>query len=173
MGGISVLNSAALTATVRAIAAAPTAIRREIRQRTNAVIRPAWEAEIREAAGSSPQPLLASRVISGPSRVAASDRQLRASVTARRKATSGGLIPAEHGRAVEFGSNGTRTKSYSSQRKGRVYKITNRKTTQQLQPRRQRGSVFYKAGNDMIPRALSMWAQTTVRTILDAWEGKT
>lgn len=166
------VEDAQLRAVGRLVAAAPTDLRRNIRQYTRSELRPAWAGEIRERIGTAPNPRRANAVIAKPSRVNVTDRQIVAEVTSTRKATRGGLVPAAHGRAVEFGSNGQRTGSYTSRRNGKSYRITNRHTNRQLLPRRARGSVFFPAAEEMIPRAISLWMQTTKRTIGDALEGR-
>lgn len=173
VGPISVLNARELQATLYAIKSAPTEIRKQIRQQTRSMARPEWTDAIKTHARTAPHPLLAERTIARTAKITVSDQQVRVRAAGtRRKVTSGGLIPLEYGRAVEFGSGGHKTRTYQSKRKGRTFTVRNRHVNRQLTPRRQRGTTFWPAANDMQPRLLALWVQTTVRTILDALDGK-
>jgi hypothetical protein len=162
-----------LLAVIYAIQLAPSEIRKNIRQYTSSELKPSWMAEIREHAASGPRASLAVRAIAQSAKVRVSDRQIEITgASSNRKATSGGLIPSRYGTAVEFGSNGRKKKDYMSSRKGTAYKITGRVVNAQLTPRTPKGSAFWPAATDMQPRAAKLWVSTTVRTIMDALEGK-
>lgn len=168
VGPISVLNSRELTATVLAIHSAPKEIRKNIRQYTKSEIVLPWTSEITKRAGRSPRPHEAVRAIAATSRVQVSDRAVRVTAGASKRAVlSGGLIPFQDARKIEFGSMGQKVTTYN--RKG--HKVT-RHTDRQLRPLTRKGSVFYPAAGEMQPRLLALWVQTTVRTILDALDGK-
>ncbi len=155
----------------RAIVAAPRELRTQIRRGVTE-LRPAWRSEVADHVGDAPHPVWAQRLIAAPTRVQVSDNRIRVHVSASRPALSHGMNPRDNARQVEFGSNGRKKRSYSTKRKGTVYRVSGRVVNAQLAPRRARGAVFYEAGRTMIPRAYSFWAQTTFRTIAEALEGK-
>ena len=155
-------------AVARALREAPTDLKRQIRQGVRGSLRQSWETEIRQGVGTASRPSQANAVIAGPSRVNTTDREIRVEVTSTRKATRGGLVPAQHGRAVEFGSTGAKTSTYMSRRGSKRFQVKDRHTSRQLTPRRQRGSVFFPAAEEMLPRAVSFWMQTVRKTVGDA-----
>lgn len=155
-------------AVARALRDAPTDLKRHIRQGVRTELRRSWEAEIREGIGTASRPGQANAVIARPSRVNTTDREIRVEVTSTRRATSGGLVPAEHGRAVEFGSTGAKQSTYQSRRGAKRFTVHNRHTTRQLMPRRAKGQVFFPAAKVMLPRAVSFWMQVVRKTTGDA-----
>lgn len=165
------VDDAMLVEVARAVAAAPKELRTQIRKGVTGIREP-WRAEVSSHVGEAGNPKAASKLIAQPTRVQVSDNRIRVHVSSGSPKLRGGMNPREHGRAVEFGSNGKKTKTYTSNRRGTSYQIKGRRTNAQLMPRRARGAVFYEAGREMIPRAYSLWAQTTFRTIAEALEGK-
>jgi len=169
MGGfVSVLDSRELRATLYAIKAAPTAIRKDVRQETRAVIGKEWNRALREQSATVPQ----SRVLVDTARVRVSDQQVvLTSAASKRKVASGGLVPFDAGKGMEFGAGRNRVRSYRSHRRGTTFTVK-RHTTRQMPRIRRTGYVVYPAFAEVAPRALALWVQTTVRVIANALEGK-
>jgi hypothetical protein len=142
---VSAKDSAALRATILSIKTLDRDLRKELRGRVRKLATVDWE----RAMGANASTVLEHRVLVNTARVSASDQNVRVrSAGSSRPAASGGIIPREHGRGVEFGSS--RTKS--------------------LRPRRRQGYVFFPAAAEMVPQLLALWVQTTVRTIAEALE---
>lgn len=142
---VSAKSSAALRATVLAIKSVDRDIRREVRGRVRKLATVDWQ----RAMGDHASTTLEHRVLVQTARVSVSDQNVRIrSAGSSRPAGSGGIIPVHEGRAVEFGTN---------------------KTKSLRRPRRQ-GYVFFPAAAEMVPQLLALWVQTTVRTIAEALE---
>lgn len=76
-------------------------------------------------------------------------------------------ITADISRATEFGDPSKTYETYS--RQGHQVR---RRTQNQLPGPNRRGRVVHPAFKLSIPRVASLYVQTVVRTIYDAWEGK-
>ena len=165
---IDALRSREYLAVLVAIKAVPSEVRKQIRQQTKAVGQSEWQQLLREHAATR----LEHRVIADTAVVSASDQNIRLQSAGKGKALSGGLQPKVDYPAVEFGANRNKVTTYTARsRKGRSYRVT-RHINAQLRWRNRKGSVFYPAGAAMIPRIASLWAQTTVRVIGEAFDGK-
>lgn len=159
---VSARSSAALRATVLAIKSVDRDLRREIRTGVRTVALGEWARALDRSASTT----LERRVIADTARITASDQNVRIRAAgARRRVTTGGLRPAEYGRAVEFGAD--RGKRTTYRRKG--HPVT-RHTARQMRPRNRSGYVFFPTAAEMVPRLLALWVQTTVRTIAEALE---
>lgn len=164
---ISIIASRPLRTVVTAMKALPTENRREIRTQSRLVIVPEWRKAVYNAAASD----LERRVIAANARAAVSDRNVTLRAGGSRRALSGGLIPAVHNRAVEFGGGRDRLRTYATHsRRGKAYQVT-RHTQRQLPPFRRQGYVFYQAVAEMTPRIAALWAQTWARGIYEAMRG--
>ena len=149
VGKVSVLNSRELQATLFAIKAAPADIRKQLRGQTRKIIGHEWEQALR----AEPATVQQSRLLVNTARVRVSDQSVQMrSASSSRKVLSGGAVPVRQGKAFEFGS---------SKGHGR-----------QLPRPRRGGYIVYPAFAKIAPRALSLWVQTTVRSIAEALEGK-
>jgi hypothetical protein len=145
---VSALGNAELRATVLAVKALDKDIRKNIRTQTRSVAGREWTEALRSEAKTVQQ----SRMLVKTARVRVSDQNVMVtSASSKRRALSGGATPFQHGKAFEFGSH-----------KGHG---------RQLPPVKRGGYVFYPAAAEMIPRLLSLWSQTTFRTVAEALEG--
>jgi hypothetical protein len=169
VGQVSVLNSPHLKATLLAIKTVDRDIRAEVRSQTRAVAAPAWQ----RALSSRAHTTMETRVLVNTARVSVSDQNIRVrSASSRKKALSGGMVPFDSGKAVEFGANRNKKTTYkSAYRGGQSFSVT-RHTARQMRPARRQGYVFYPAAAEMVPRILALWTQTTVKVIGDALDGK-
>lgn len=167
-GRISIIASRPLRDVARAWAQLPRENRTQIRTQTKNIMTPEWRKAVDAEAASD----LERRVIATTARVAVSDRNITLRAGGSRRALSGGLIPAEQNRAVEFGGGRDRQRTYSNRsRRGKRYPVT-RHTQRQLPPFRRQGYVFYAAVAKITPRIAALWAQTWARGIHEVMEGK-
>lgn len=97
-----------------------------------------------------------------------SSQNLTMSVGGKGRPLSGGLSPKDYAAAFEFGAATEKQVEVRSS-KGNRYK---RHTARQMPYREPSGRVFYPAASRIIPRVVSLWVQTTVRTIHEILEGR-
>lgn len=173
---ISGHSSKELRTIIMATRRLPRELRKEIRQRTRQMARPEWERAVREHASTR----LEHRILADTARVAVSDRnvmlqsaQLSRPISGGRK--GGGLRPSENWASIEFGADQGRRISYRSHRTSREhgrrwFDVENRHTTHQLRRPTRQGYAVYPAAANIIPRIAALWAQTTARTIHEAFE---
>jgi hypothetical protein len=142
---ISVWTSKELQAVIRSMKGLDRETAKVIRRETKAVVGPIW----REAVGANVTNALEARVLANTARVAVTDQNVTLQSARIGKALSGGGKPAQLAAATEFGSA--------------KYK--------QFGKRRKAGPV-YNAAAEVIPRIASLWVQTVVRGLHDAFDGK-
>ena len=165
---IDAKSSREFLAMLSAIRAAPKEFQAQIRMQTKLISTPEWSKALAEMAPDR----VSHRVIVGSARVNPSNQNIElaaAGVGQLRKGVKNVSLAAP----VEFGANRNQTKSYNAtSRKGKRYTVHNRHTSNQLRWRNRKGWTFYPAAARMIPRIASLWGQTIVRTIAEAFEGK-
>lgn len=165
---IDVRNSRELQAVLFAIKRAPTELRKQIRQQTKTMAEPVWKKSLAEHAETR----LEHRVLVDTAKVTVSDQNVRLASGGAAKKLSGGLKPSVSNRAIEFGADRETKNTYPTHsRKGKAYNVT-RRTRRQLRPVRAKGYVVYPALKQIVPRIASLWVQTTVRTLHEAFERK-
>lgn len=161
-----------LQAAILSLRTADTDTRRQVRQITKGKLEPEFTKQMAERAADSNQPRLSSAVLVRGARIQVSDQNVRMRTAASTRALKGGLVPDVLGKGVEFGSHDARMTTYNRRsRKGRVHPVT-RNTTAQWPKRRQRGWAFYPTVNNLTPRFGALWAQTAIRTVYEAFEGR-
>lgn len=166
--GIDVYGSRELQATILSIRRADREVKKQIRTQTREKLLPEWQKALAERAETR----LEHRVLVDTGRIKMSDQNVRMSSATVGRKLSGGLNPKVQASAVEFGADrGQKTTYEAVSRKGKRYKVT-RRTRSQLRPYRQSGYVVFPAAKAMIPRFASLWVQTTVRTLHEAFERK-
>lgn len=171
-GVIDVEGSRVLQAAILSLRTAPTDVRKQVRQVSKAKLEPEFTKQMAERAAESNQPRLSSAVLVRGARIQVSDQNVRMRTAASTRALKGGLMPNALGRGVEFGSHDARKTTYNRRsRKGRMHSVT-RNTTAQWPRRRQRGWAFYPTVNNLVPRFAALWAQTAIRTVHEAFEGR-
>lgn len=169
-GRIDVRTSRELQAAILAIRAAPAEVRKRVRQVSKARLEPDFMKRVSERASESNVPRLSSAVIARSARISMSDQNVRMRAGSSTRALSGGLVPANYAKAVEFGSNRSTTSKYKRRSpKGTTHTVT-RNTTNQMPRRRQRGWAFYPTVQQMTPRYAALWVQTAIRTTAEALE---
>lgn len=165
---IDVNSSRELQAVLLAVRGASAEIRKQIRQQTKAVALQAWQ----EAVNANVSTRLESRVLGQTARVSVSDQNVRLSSATLGRSLSGGLKPPDNFGPVEFGGSSGKVTTYSRRsRNGGTHSVT-RHTLAGFRPRNSRGYVFTPALREMVPRIASLWVQTVVRTMAEAFEGK-
>lgn len=169
VGRLDVLNSRELQAVLLAVRGADKAIQTQIRKHTKDLGLPEWKA----ALGENARLPLQKRVLVDTARLTPSNQNVRLASATVGRSLSGGLNPKTEYAAAEFGANQNKRTTYrATSTRGRSYVVRDRRTTQQLPPRRRTGYVFYPAAATIIPRIAALWVQTVVRTMAEAFEGK-
>lgn len=140
-------------------------VKREIDKRTRTTLNPVWRQLVDEKL-ERPR----DRAVLGKGvRVKAGNPPALVAASSRRP-LGGGLIPAYQWSGIEFGANRDEVETYSRRSsKGGSHKVT-RHTARQMPPRYRKGRIIYPAFAAFAPRAVSLWVQTVVRTIMDAYE---
>jgi len=82
---------------------------------------------------------------------------------------SGGLVPREHARGFEFGTNIPKHTPFAQRsRSGNWYQVRRRRTNAQMPPRSRTGWVAFPAATKIADRIISLWMQTVLREYHDA-----
>lgn len=160
-GRISVLVSKELQTLLSATRSLPSEVNKQIRKHTRIVIEPVWKETVR----SNVVDRLQTRALSDTSRVAVSDSQVTLKAGGIGQLSSGTPIP-QIARAAEFGADPNFTRTVTNAQ-GTTFK---RRTRRQFNLPRARGYVVYPAAREVIPRAVSLWVQTALRTIHETFE---
>jgi hypothetical protein len=162
-------TSRELQAIVLALAQTDKVIQSRIRKHTRAEIIPEFKRGLAEHAQTRPQ----FRVIVDTAAATMSNTTVKLTAGTKGKPLKGGLNPRTDARALEFGTIDREKKReyWTNSRHGNPYKLT-RRTNRQMPSYRRQGWVFYPTSNQLIPRFLSLWAATTIKTMADALEGK-
>ena len=164
---ISILNSEKLQAVTLAIRGFDRTLQGQIRRHTKAIGQPEWVTAVRGRTST----VLEDRVLGATARMAVSNQNVTLKSAGVGRALSGGARPREIAQAVEFGASPKRSEVIQTSRKGKTYRYW-RTTGRQFRPPNRRGYAVYGAAAAMIPRFAALWAQTTVRTFMEAMEGK-
>lgn len=155
---VSAKDSRELQAALLAIASVGKEIQAQLRRHTKRVAEPEWQKGLAERASSK----LDHKVLVKTARVQVRDTNvvLRSGATGKLKDIT---------RPVEFGADRNQVKTYKGRRGSKRFNVK-RHTARQLGWRRKGGRVVWPTAEDMIPRMVSLWVQTTVRTFHEALE---
>jgi hypothetical protein len=165
---LDVRSSRALLATILALRQTDKAVQANIRKYTKEAIMPEFKRSMTEHAST----LLEQRTLVATARATVSNQNITLKSGSVGRALSGGLLPKRDAHAVEFGANRQAKTTYAAtSTRGRPFTVS-RRTKAQLRPRKRNGYVFFPTIADLTPRILSLWVQTTVRTLAEALEGK-
>ena len=159
-GRISVLVSRDLQVLYTVASGLEKEVRSRLRKYTKAVVEPVWK----EAVRSNVHTRLQARVLSDTARVAVSD--LNVTLKSATVGKVGGIRASVLAGPTEFGAaanqkvtqRSRRGKSYS-RRMGRAFGLPEAK-----------GKVVFPAVREVIPRIVSLWMQTTARTVAEEFE---
>lgn len=155
---------AAIRAAVLALKAADRGLRSEINKATRTTMTPVWKDLISTRARTSQS----KKVLNAGVRIKAGNPPAGVAASSKRK-LRGGLVPADSWQAIEFGAPDKVTTYTRKSRNGGTHEVT-RHTTRQLPTRAPKGHVVYPAVKAFVPRLVSLWVQTIVRTYYDAAE---
>jgi hypothetical protein len=155
-GRISVLVSKELQTLLSAVRELPASVNKQIRIHTKPVVEPVWQ----EAVRGHVVDRLQTRVLFDTARVAVADTQitLKAGGVGQLRR---GVPNATLAKGVEFGADREFVRTVTNRRGTRFERHTKR----QFHLPRSRGYVVYPAARTVIPRLVSLWVQTAVRTI--------
>jgi hypothetical protein len=165
---ISVLNNEKLQAVILALRGFDRTLQGQVRRHTKAIGQPQWQS----AVNANTSTRLESSVLGRTARMQVSNQNVTLkSGSSTRALSKGGASPRDIARAVEFGSELHEQKITARSSKGRAYSYT-RTGGRQFRHTNRKGYAVYPAAARMIPRFAALWAQTTVRTFMEAMEGK-
>lgn len=168
---VSVLDDRQLLAVTYGLRALPRTTRNSINRATTATLGPLWKALVTQHATKRMDALVlvpGTRVKGGNPPVLLAAQSRRGIGKARR------LVPRDNYATFEFGvPDPGRLSVYQRRSKnGGTHKVVRHASTG-LRPRNQSGYVVYPALAEFVPRAVSLWVQTFMRGVYDAFEGKT
>lgn len=164
---INVKSSKALMATILELKGMPA----ELSKQTRAAIKTVSNDEWQEAVRGRVTTRLETRVLSDTARVAVTNQNVTLKSATVGKSLSGGFKPSQLVKAVEFGADQNRVTTYkATSRKGKSYTVRNRHTARQFKSTSRSGYAVYTAAARIIPRIASLYVQTTVRTLHEAFE---
>lgn len=165
---LSVRDDDRLQAAVLALKAADRDIRLAISQATRDQVGPLWAQAVQVNARTRTD----QAVLARSARIKAGNPPQATAGTSTRR-LKGGLVPAEHWAAFEFGGTYSKQTTYRrASRKGGTHSVT-RHTQRQLPPRKATGRVALPAFAEIAPRAVSMWVGIIVKAYSQALEGRT
>ncbi|MGN6272489.1 MAG: hypothetical protein ACTHMQ_05295 [Protaetiibacter sp.] len=154
-GSISVLVSKDLQKLLGAIKTLEPETRKQIRRVTKSEALPIWKSEV-ESRSVTPLQL---KVLVKTAKVSVSDNNIKLQ-SARTGKLRSGTPTWIVARPAEFGADPNR-KVLQRSRRSKWYK---RRLGHSFSYHREKGYVVYPAARDVIPRAASLWIQTTIRT---------
>ncbi len=169
---IDARKSDALKSIILALNGADREIQKQIRQQTKALIVPEWQEALASYATTVPE----NKVLVATAVPTVSNQNIRLAAATKGRPLSGGLDPKTEFGGIAFGTKkrGKKVKYLGRYQRGRTNTTfeVNRRTSEQLKPYKKSGYVFYPAVKSFVPRVASLWAQTTVRVLAEALEGK-
>lgn len=146
-------------------------VRNSINRSMRAEMNPVWRGAVAERAVTP----LDRRVLNTGVRVAPGTPPVLYAATSSRpiRRGTGGLVPAAHWHAVEFGANREKLVTYRRRnRKGGGTHQVSRRVQRGLPARVPRGRVLMPAAVELAPRLAALYVQTVVRGVMDAAEGR-
>lgn len=164
MLNVSVRDAPAeLRAAVFALRRAGSAIGRDVSGRMRETMGPAWRQEVTQSSAASPGAAL----LAAGARIAGGNPPQLITASSRRK-IGDGLIPDRNWAGYEYGANPGTTRPVTNS-KGTTYR---RHVMRHLPARRKPGGHLEPAAKRILPRVAAFWAQSVVKAIMDAAEGK-
>ena len=143
----------------------PADVKKNIQKQNKAVAGPMWKEELQGYTDTRMQAI----VLLNTSRVLTSATNVRLQAGNVNRKLSGGMTYKQAAPLVEFGvpdRNEVRGIAGRS-RKGKQYTYK-RRAMRQFAARKAKGYTAYPAATESIPRFMSLWIQTTIRTIGDS-----
>lgn len=140
-------------------------VRKAVNASVRSVVNPLWQSVVQANATY----LVDTRVLAVGARVAVGAKPSLVAASSNR-ALSGGLVPSRDWRSFEFGAAREARITYDGRSpKGTTYRMT-RRTRRQLPAINKTGRTLYPSVADIGPRVFALWAQTSIRTIFDAFQ---
>lgn len=140
-------------------------LRKDIYKRTRQAILPEWRESLASEIGGDK---FAAQMLLRNTRVGVGQTLSLHAATRTRATVSGGLAPDPYWYLAEFGANPKVV--LVKGRRGETRYDYRRKVNTGLKPRTRDGRYAYAAGDKIIKRVLSLWIQTTFRTLNEAFE---
>lgn len=173
MLAVSALASREIRAVLLALKQAEPEIRKEINNKSKEVLTAIWQPEMAEQASLAGGKTQRARfkVLVKTAKVTVGNKGVTLTAATTGRPLAGGLNGKLDWPALEFGAyKGIRTYQATS-KLGNRYDVT-RNVHAQLDKWNKKGSVFFPAVREALPRILSLWTQTSVRTLYEIVERK-
>jgi hypothetical protein len=164
---ISIQGSDELKAVVLALKQMDSTLRKRIYAETRSKIAPEWTEALATRANTN----LEQKVLLTGARVQLSPERVTLIAAKGNRKFSGGATATQLAAAVEFGAETRRQNIAGRSKKGKGYTYS-RTVNTQFKGRRREGYVAYHVAAKMAPRFAALWVQTSVKTMYDAFEGK-
>jgi hypothetical protein len=164
---IDVQGSRELQAVILSLKGMDATLRKQIYAETRSKIVPEWTEALATRANTS----LEQKVMLSGARVKLSPERVTLVAASTNKKLSGGATVAQLAKAVEFGGN-TRVANIARRNKNGGTSTYKRRVNTQFKGPRRQGYVAYNVAAEMAPRFAALWVQTSVKTMYDAFEGK-
>ncbi|QQD75103.1 hypothetical protein I8920_09500 [Curtobacterium sp. YC1] len=165
-GRISVFASKDLRTLLGLLKQVPKDIQKNVRAYTKADAQPIWQSEVQ----SRVQSRLDQRVLGNTARVRVSNQNVLLESARIGKSLQHGVKPSQLSGGVEFGANRDERMTYmTTSKRGKRYAAT-RHTKRQLPSRNTNGRIIFPSSRKSVPRLASLWYQTSMRTLLDAFD---
>jgi len=170
---VSALASREIRALLLALRQAEPEIRKEINNQSKLVVTSIWKQAIAEESSSSFGRTQRARAkyIANTAKASVGSKGVRLSAATTGKPLPGGLNPKTQWPALEFGATESVRTVRSTSKLGNEYSME-RNVHAQLDPRKKTGYLFFPAAKESVPRILSLWVQTAVRTLAELVEKK-
>ena len=170
---VSALASREIRALLLALRQAEPEIRKQVNNQSKLVVTSIWKQAIAEEASSSFGRTQRARVkvIANTAKASVGSRGVRLSAATTGRPLSGGLNGKTQWQALEFGASESVRTVRGTSKLGKEYSME-RNVHAQLDPRKKTGYLFFPAAKATVPRILSLWVQTAVRTLAETVEGK-
>jgi hypothetical protein len=160
---ISAYSNAELQGLILGMNGLDRSLRAQLRKQSRTVIAPEWKAAVAARASTK----LENRALVATATATVTDTNVYLNSGGKGKLAA--RFP-NVSRAAEFGADRDFRNSYSSNRKGKSYRINKRATQRQLPKFAKTGHVVYPSAANIIPRIAALWVQTTVRELHETIE---
>jgi hypothetical protein len=170
---VSALASREIRALLLALRQAEPEIRKEVNNQSKLAVTSIWKQAIAEEASSSFGRTQRARVqvIANTAKASVGSKGVRLSAATTGRPLAGGLNGKTQWPALEFGATESVRTVRSTSKLGKPYTME-RNVHAQLDPRKKTGYLFFPAAKESVPRILSLWVQTAVRTLAEVVERK-
>lgn len=170
---VSALASREIQLLVLTLREAEPEIRKAINKASKDTITTIWKQQILETSNATGGKTQKARIklIAKTAKVTVGNKGVTLTAATTGQPLSGGLSGKTNWQGLEFGATADKATVSFTNGAGTQYTQV-RNVFAQLDFRRKKGYLFYPAARKAVPRILSLWVQTSVRTLFDLVEGR-